>query len=337
MVADPSHRRTRLGLPPAPSTPGLTATAAALVCMLVLALAVALAADRAAGHWQAGDPAGLTVQVPQAGGATPDGGTRRDKVLAILRATANVASARALSEGALADLLRPFLGSGAEALSLPLPGVIEVALAGPLADPAGLAAQLAAAAPGTVMEAEAAWATPLRGLARRVRLMALGWLLAVALAGAAVLVAASRGGKPLQADIAATLHELGASDGFIATYLATASLRQGLLGGGLGAILALSCLFVLSTLAAPLLGAPLWPDLLAAPPIAHPGIAHPGIAHPGIAHPLVARLLNTPWRQLPGAIPWAFWAGLFAAVAATALLPWLATRRALRRLLRRLP
>ena len=123
---------------------------AAMAFLAALALAGVVGVRALATHWQEGAGSALTVQVPRPGIAE-SGQTRLDRALALLRAAPGVASVRPLSDGELADLLRPWLGSGAARLSIPLPAVIAVRLAPGAPDPAPLAASLAAAVPGTLM------------------------------------------------------------------------------------------------------------------------------------------------------------------------------------------
>ena len=98
--------------------------------LAALALAGWVGAASLAQHWQQGAGSALTVQVPQPQEpAAQGGGTRLERVLALLVATPGVASARALSDDELGELLRPWLGSDAERLAVPLPAVIAVRLA----------------------------------------------------------------------------------------------------------------------------------------------------------------------------------------------------------------
>ncbi|MEJ1975718.1 MAG: hypothetical protein WDN49_06110 [Acetobacteraceae bacterium] len=85
-------------------------------------------------HWQRGAAAVLTVQVPNPRLSAGDG-TRLERVVAVLHETPDIAAVRVLSDDELADLLRPWLGGAAQAMSLPLPAVIEVRLAPGEADP----------------------------------------------------------------------------------------------------------------------------------------------------------------------------------------------------------
>src|SRR4051794_23918540 len=142
-----------LGLKRALSDRLLPLLVAAMAFLAALALAGVLAASELARHWQAGAGAMMTVQVPQpAAPASNGGGSRGDSVLAGLRAAPGVAGARMLRDDELAQLLRPWLGTGAGRIAIPLPAVIEVRLEGSGPDRDRLAATLERTAPGTVVE-----------------------------------------------------------------------------------------------------------------------------------------------------------------------------------------
>ena len=303
-----------LGLPPPPRYPALTTVAASVMLVNALLLALAFAGSHLARHWQSGDERRLTVQVPQPGLAVEGGGTRRDAVLALLRAVPAVGAARAVPEGELADLLRPFLGSVGESLSLPLPGVIELRLVADLPDPAGLAAQLAARAPGTVLEREAGWLQPVRALLQRLQGAAIALLVLGGLAGSTAVIAVSRAGLAARCDTASLLHRFGATDRLIASYLTAIAARQAVAGVAMGGGMALRALGGLACLTARLAGLTGWPDLL-----------------------LPATLLAAPWLRLLADIPLGFWAGLLGLGLWLTLLAWTTARLGLRRWLRRQP
>ena len=103
---------------------------AAMAFLAALALAGWVGAASLARHWQQGAGSALTVQVPRPREpAAQGGGTRLDRVLALLLGHAGGRlGARRSATRNLADLLRPWLGSGAERLAMPLPAVIAVRL-----------------------------------------------------------------------------------------------------------------------------------------------------------------------------------------------------------------
>ena len=119
-----------LGLRRAISDRMLPFLVAAMAFLAALALAGWVGAASLARHWQQGAGSEVTVQVPRPGEPSAQGGgTRVDRALALLAGAPGIASARALSDEELGELLRPWLGSGAERLAVPLPAVIAVRLA----------------------------------------------------------------------------------------------------------------------------------------------------------------------------------------------------------------
>src|ERR1700733_8070532 len=81
---------------------------AAMAFLAALALAGSVGAALLARHWQEGAAAALTVQVPQPNAPAADNaGSRIDRVVTLLRGTPGIASATALTDAQLADLLRP--------------------------------------------------------------------------------------------------------------------------------------------------------------------------------------------------------------------------------------
>jgi len=252
---------------------------AAMTFLAALALAGVVGVRALAAHWQTGAGSALTVQVPRPGVAE-NGQARIDRALGLLRDTAGVASARRLSDAELADLLRPWLGTGVERLSIPLPAVIAVRLAADEpADPDRLAARLAAAVPGALTESHAIWMRRLTVLADSLQAcawLALAVVAAVASAGVAI---ATRAGLAARREAIEIVHGLGASDGYIAGRFAGRATGLAAAGGLLGALAAWRVLLALARLAAPFatvatpadfgplaaLPAPLWLALPALP------------------------------------------------------------------------
>ena len=146
-----------LGLRRALSDRMLPLLVAAMAFLAAMALAGWIGAASLASQWRDGAGAALTVQVPRPHAPASQPGTSRlVSVMALLSGTPGVASVRALPEDELADLLRPWLGSGAERLSVPLPAVVAVRLSGRL-DIAPLAQRLQAISPGTLLEDHGVW------------------------------------------------------------------------------------------------------------------------------------------------------------------------------------
>ena len=225
---------------------------AAMTFLGALSLAGAVAASSLARSWRQGAGSALTVQVPRPTKSAEGGGASRlERVLELLRASPEIASARALSDDELADLLRPWLGAGIERLSIPLPAVIEVQLADAGANVAALARRLEAAAPGVSVESHGAWLRRLTALARSVQVCAGMALLVTAAVAVAVVTAAVRAGLSARREAIELVHALGATDSYIAGRFSRRATRSAALGGVVGAFAAMPVLLVLANLASP--------------------------------------------------------------------------------------
>ena len=282
---------------------------AALCTVMVTAIGGAFGANALAAHWLAATR--LTVVVPQPGLVGKDGQTRQAQVAAVLRGTKGIASLQALSEGELADLLRPWLGSGGDNVSLPLPAVFAVHPATPPADLAALARQLADIAPGIIVEAPAQWHKPVLVAAERIRLTGLAIALAMAVLVIWVIAISATGQRSAAG---ALLHALGAADRLILARIRPGGFGRALFAGGVGSVAAMGLLVGLEGLIAPLAGSQVWPDL------------------------------SAPWQELlrptrPGIADWPIllWAAVVGVPVIAASIYWLVARMSVRRWLRRLP
>lgn len=292
-----------LGLCRALSDRLLPSLVAAMAFLAALALGGTVAASALGRQWQQGAGSVLTVQVPQPAAAAADGaGGRLDRVLALLRSTPGIASARALGDDELAALLRPWLGSGSGRIAVPLPAVIDVRLADAALDDGGLAARVAAAAPGTLLESHDRWMRRLAVLARSLQACAALALAVVGFVAAAVVAVAVRAGLATRRGAIEIVHGLGATDGYIAGRFARRATLLAAAGAGLGAVAAVPVLLGLAGLAAPFTG-------------------RPEDAGAELAHALPLAL----WLSLPG-LP-----------AAAAAIGWVTAQGTVRRWLRRLP
>lgn len=295
-----------LGLRRAMSDVMLPLLVAAMAFLAALALAGWFASAALARHWQEGAGAALTVQVPQANDPAASGeSTRLSSVLALLTGTPGVASAHALSDQELADLLKPWLGQAAGRLAIPVPAVIAVHLAGGATEPQHLADRLEAAAPGTLIEDHGLWIGRLSVLARSLQACAGLALAVVAGVSVAVIAIATRAGLSTRRDAIEIVHGLGATDGYIAGRFAARATVLAAAGAGIGTIAAMPALLALAQMAAP---------------FADPG----SIARGGFQDAL-------------SAFPAALWLALATLPFGAALIGFTTARTAVRRWLRRLP
>ncbi|MBV9250156.1 MAG: hypothetical protein JO227_13035, partial [Acetobacteraceae bacterium] len=262
-----------LGLRRALSDRVLPFLVAAMAFLAALALTGWVGAASLSQHWQEGAGSALTVQVPEPNEPAAQGvGSRLQRVLALLAGSPGIASARALTDEELGDLLRPWLGAGAERLAVPLPGVIAVRVSSTSADLAGLIARLDAAAPGTLVESHGIWIRRLTALSHSLQACAGLAVVLVAAVAAAVIAVATRAGLAARREAIDIVHGLGATDAYIASQFATRTTLLAAIGGAIGAVLALPVLVVLAALAAPFAGMPNAPEtigeaLAALPPL----------------------------------------------------------------------
>ncbi len=245
-----------LGLRRALSDRILPALVAAMSFLAALALAGGVAANALASHWQTGAANAVTVQVPrpmQPAQRTGDVAeeARRARVLAELQASPEVVSARLLSDNDMSKLLRPWLGAGIERLALPLPAVIEVHLASARTGLDGLAQRLDAIAPGTLVESHGVWLRRLSVIANSLIACAAVTVIVVALVAAAVVTVATRAGLFARREAIEIVHELGATDSYIAGRFARRASGLAAIGGLAGALAAMPVLIGLASLAAP--------------------------------------------------------------------------------------
>jgi cell division transport system permease protein len=251
-----------LGLRRAVSDRMLPFMVGAMAFLAALALGGWVAAASLAEHWRLGAAAAMTVQVPHpTEPAAQDGGTRVAAVVALLNGTPGIAEARALTDDQVADLLRPWLGSGMERLSIPLPAVVQVHLSEDGPDLDALDRRLDAVAPGTLTETHGVWIGRLSALARSLQACAGAALLVVAAVAVAVIAVATRAGLSARREAIEIVHGLGAGDGFIAGRFARRATLLAAIGGLAGALAALPVLLGLAHLSAPFATPPAAGDL----------------------------------------------------------------------------
>ncbi len=244
---EPDRAAPRPGpLAPRSAAPGLVAVVAAAMCFLaVLALGAADGAARVAGAWRGGLEGAATVRAP----AGPDAAATEAQAQAALRAlrgAPGVQGARRVPAEEIAEMMRPWLGAGADAALDPAPVLIEIALAPSAFDPDATQALLDAAAPGARLDDHAAWRARVERAASAFRRLAFGSVTLMGAALAAMVAAAARASLAGAAATVRTLRLLGARDRFIARVFDRPIAWRALLGGAAGAGLA-----ALAGLAAP--------------------------------------------------------------------------------------
>ncbi|WP_158045964.1 cell division protein FtsX [Skermanella pratensis] len=218
---------------------------ALMVYLAILAMAGSMVLSDMAQRWDRGLAGTLTVQVPPLPEGNPTLDDRVRSALEVLRATPGIARAEALPRQDLQGLLEPWLGTGALNADLPVPAMIDVALAGGRIDMNGLAQRLRAAVPGAELDDHAAWLKDLLAVARAVEAVALGILALVGGAAVATVIFVSRAGLAIHGQVVELLHVMGAPDRYVARQFQSHVLGLAIRGGVIGTVLAAATLIAL--------------------------------------------------------------------------------------------
>ncbi len=233
-------READRAVPPTGWTARLTAfTSAAMAFLAVFAVALSLATERLASRWGAELARTATVRV-----SAPEGEAEAqvEAALRILGQTPGVASARALTPEENRALLEPWFGPDLPVEALPIPRLVEVALAEEGFDAEGLRLRLQGEVPGAVLDDHTRWRAPLVEAAGRLRSLGLVALLLILLSTAAMITLAAQAALAANAQVIRVMRLVGARDATIArAFVRRFTLRAGAgaLGGtvaGLGAV-----------------------------------------------------------------------------------------------------
>ncbi len=218
---------------------------AIMMFLTVLAAACGLglgAAVRSMGSDLAGR---ATVQIVE---ANPEIRTRlTGRTIAALRGAADVRAARPVAPAQLVEQLRPWLGQEATNGDLPVPALIDVELTPGHSDAkiATLRRLLAGISPAARIEPHAAFLQPLAGLLSALGWLAVGLVVLMAIATAAIVVLAARGAHDGHRSTIEVLHLMGATDVQIARLFQRRIALDALFGGTLGFVAALLVLLTL--------------------------------------------------------------------------------------------
>lgn len=236
----------------------LLTVVAAMSLLIALTFTAAVGAQALSERWARGAANLITVQVPD-----PDrqavtdshtsAGTRVEAVLNVLKTMPDIMRIHRLDEKELDALLKPWLGNAGTA-ALPLPAVIEVDLTpgGALSD--SLVPLLTTRAPGTLIEKNDDWRSRLHTVASSLLFCAGLAIILVGAIGAAVIGMATRLGLGSRRESVTILHELGASDGYVARRFASRVAFLSFLGGLAGTLVSLPPIAILTRLMAPFSG-----------------------------------------------------------------------------------
>jgi cell division transport system permease protein len=178
----------------------------------------------------------LTVQIVEPIASLRD--SQATAMVAALAKTRGVTRAREVDRAHLAELLRPWLGDAGLDPDLPMPAMIDVELreGGDVAAVEQVARRIA---PGARVDRHAQWLSPVRSFMATMSWLALGLMLLIATATAAVVLLAARAGLDTHRDTIDVLHMLGSTDIQIARLFQRRIAFDTLLGGLAGTVAAL--------------------------------------------------------------------------------------------------
>lgn len=212
----------------------LFAVAAILVFLACLAALGAAGAWRASEGWTAQLTDEITLQIMPGEGRDVDADAA--EAGAAIATLPGVIEVDVRSRAEAEALLEPWLGTGGLPEDLPVPRLIAVRIdpENPPA-PGAFEALLADAPYEVIVDRHGRWAQAVERAAAAVRYFALGLVLLLTVAAAAVVAFAARASLAARWDVAEALHLVGAKDSFIAGLFQRRFFFLGLKAGLLGA------------------------------------------------------------------------------------------------------
>ena len=199
----------------------------------------------------------LTVQVVEADAAVR--GRETAAIITALRVMPVVRRVSEVNRDQLQQMLRPWLGEEGADPDLPVPAMVDVDLTDG-SDATVVRVQDAArrVASQARVDRHAAWMSPVASFMRVLTWLAAGLVLLMASATAAVVVLAARSGLDTHRDTISVMHMLGATDVQVARLFQRRIALDTLIGGVIGAVLAVGVVALIDvrigTLGSDLLG-----------------------------------------------------------------------------------
>ncbi len=221
---------------------------AVMVFLGALTATFAILANDSLNGWNSQLTGRLTVQIPPSENGSDD--AQLDEALRTIRNVPGIEAAELLAPAAVSDLLKPWIGTLPTEAELPLPHLIDVAVADPHGfDTSTLATALASVVPGAAVDDHRIWLAGLIKLVGTIRIVAVITVGIIGLSAVAAVVFATRSGLAIHAPTIELLHLMGAPDSYIASLFQQHALGLGLRGSLLGGAVAAAVLFSLSRLA----------------------------------------------------------------------------------------
>lgn len=185
----------------------------------------------------------LTVQIVEPNPQLRD--AQAAAVLAELRRLPRVTRAQEADRARLAELLKPWLGDAGLDPDLPMPAMIDVDISG--GDGAAVERAARRIAPGARVDRHAQWLSPVRSFMTTLSWLAIGLMLLIATATAAVVLLAARSGLDTHRDTIEVLHMLGSTDIQVARLFQRRIAFDTLVGGLAGTAAALALVWFLQS------------------------------------------------------------------------------------------
>ncbi|MES2986756.1 MAG: FtsX-like permease family protein [Pseudomonadota bacterium] len=185
----------------------------------------------------------LTVQIVEPNAQIRD--QQAAAMVASLSKVPGVTRATEADRAHLAELLKPWLGDAGLDPDLPMPAMIDVEMRE--GDVAAVEQAARAVAPNARIDRHAQWLAPVRSFMSTMSWFAVGLMLLIASATAAVVLLAARSGLDTHRDTIEVLHMLGSTDLQIARLFQRRIAFDTLLGGLLGSAAAMGVVWFLQS------------------------------------------------------------------------------------------
>jgi cell division transport system permease protein len=207
---------------------------AIMIALTVMAAAAGLALGNLVNRASADLSSALTVQIVEANGERR--AAQVERATELLRGDDAVASLRVVPPDELAELIAPWIGSGASGESIPIPSLIDVQLAGAAntAEVARLNALLVDDIPTARVDAQSDWLKPVYDALAALQYLALALIVLLAMTSAGAVWLAARSSFNNHRRTVEIVHLLGGTDRQIARIFQRAVTIDALLGGVIG-------------------------------------------------------------------------------------------------------
>lgn len=197
-------------------------------------------------YWTAGITGRMTLEIAYDKN-DPITDARKQDIVQSLNKLPGI-TARALTQEDIAQLVGPWLGSGAELAELPMPVLIDISRADDekAASNEKIAATAQKLVPRAALDTHQEWLADIVRLAETLRMIFIAIALILSLTAAVTVAATARTRLALHRDEVDLLHLIGATDSYIATQFQRQAFRLATEGAAIGLGLALLTMVIIS-------------------------------------------------------------------------------------------